>query len=216
MTLSIFLLPVIIKIIWCVTVVWKRAEYCDKKIASDYHESGSVSCLRTPHVCDFKWQQGESLTLLLDLFFDKRRKTWTSLSCWLVWVHLWNYHQSMLWDRIYLVPGIDILEMRLKLSQKLDFRTSNCTKWSERNRRNMLLLATVLFIVTYTKLWNLNLTAYCFYPRVIRYFCWKADSKIANKNMFHTPDRWLSVITFLRHLHLSTQRGSLTWPRSVK
>lgn len=168
------------------------------------------------HMFDFKWQQGESLTLLLDLFFDKRRKTWTSLSCWLVWVHLWNCHQSMLWDRIYLVPGIDILEMRLKLSQKLDFRTSNCTKWSERNRRNMLLLATVLLIVTYTKLWNLNLTAYCFYPRVIRYFCWKADSKIANKNMFHTPDRWLSVITFLRHLHLSTQRGSLTWPRSVK
>lgn len=28
----------------------------------------------------------------------------------------------------HLVPGIDILEMRLKRSQKLDFRTSNCTK----------------------------------------------------------------------------------------
>lgn len=28
----------------------------------------------------------------------------------------------------HLVPGIGILEMRLKRSQKLDFRTSNCTK----------------------------------------------------------------------------------------
>lgn len=179
MTLSIFLLSVILfdSLLW----YEKGQNTATKKLLA------TIMKLEVFLAC----VQGESLILklLLDSFFDKRRKTWTLLSCSLVWVHLWNCHQSMLWDSIHLVPGIDILEMRLKLSQKLDFRTSNCTTWSERNRCHMLLLATVLFIVTYTKLWNLKLTAYCFYPRVIRCFCWKADSKIENKNMFHTPDR---------------------------
>lgn len=190
MTLSIFLLPVIILLRLFDSLLWyeKGQNTATKKLLAIIMKvEVFLACVLYMFVI---LNGNENLLFFFSIrFFDKRRKTWTSLSCWLVWVHFWNCHQSMLWDRIHLVPGIDILEMRLKRSQKLDFRTSNCTKWSERNRRNMLLLATVLFIVTYTKLWNLNLTAYYFYPRVIRYFCWKADSKIANKNMFHTPDR---------------------------
>lgn len=44
----------------------KKGRILRQKVASDYHGSRSVSCLRTPHVCDFKWHR-ESI-LRLDLF----------------------------------------------------------------------------------------------------------------------------------------------------
>lgn len=81
-------------------------------------------------------------------------------------------------------------------------------------------------LLSHTKLRNLNLTAYFFYPRVIRYFCWKAGSKIANKNVPYTRPltvfssfsaafaflhlAWLFNVTSLRKINQKNLREDLT------